>query len=337
MPGNLSPDYVLDQLKKGRLFPFYLFYGPNEFQLEKVLINIRETFIPEETREFNLQIFYAEKGDSRSAVPAHILDSARSLPFMSQHRLIIVRRTEALLDSSLDSFLSYLDNPVESTCLIFISLKPDFRKKFYKKLKDSGRAVFFKELYENQIVPWIKNTAKDLDLKMETQACAYLQQIVGNRLIDLYPELEKLSLRYGEMTIAIKEVRELAIHSRIYTIFELMDEISSKSLSKSISALNRFLEEDREAPIRIIGMLNRQIRLMWQIKSYLERGGSTNDMSKKLGLRDFQIKRLIQQSKNWKVEELERAIHLTYDADRRIKLGSPDAFVLENLLISLGN
>ena len=92
-------------------------------------------------------------------------------------------------------------------------------------------------------MPWIKRTAEDLGLNIETQACAYLQQIVGNSSMDLYSELEKLYVRYGSMNIGVDEVKELAIYSRIYTIFELMDEVSKKS-AKSLSLLNKFLEEE---------------------------------------------------------------------------------------------
>ncbi len=58
MPGDLPPDDVLKSLEKAQLAPYYLFYGPGEFRLEKVLDRIREGFIPESARDFNLEILY---------------------------------------------------------------------------------------------------------------------------------------------------------------------------------------------------------------------------------------------------------------------------------------
>jgi len=187
MPGDLTPEYVLKQLEKGQLSPVYLFYGPNEFLLERALSRIRETFIPETSRDFNFRIFYGDKTE-----PADIMDTARSLPFMSHSRLVIVRRTESLSPAALESYIPYLERPVESTCLIFVSSKTDFKRKFYRKIRELGQAVNFKKLSDRQVIPWIKKTAKELDLKIEDQACAYLQQLVGNRLMDLHAELEKL-------------------------------------------------------------------------------------------------------------------------------------------------
>jgi len=331
MPGDLTPEYVLTQLEKGKLFPFYLFYGSNEFLLERVLSRIRETFVPEATRDFNLRIFYGDKTE-----PADIIDTARSLPFMSDSRLIIVRRTESLSPAALESYIPYLDRPVASTCLIFISSKTDFKRKFYRKIRELGRAVNFKKLNDRQVIPWIKKTAKELDLNIEDQACAFLQQLVGNRLMDLHAELEKLSLSYGEKTVGMEEVRAVAVFSRIYTVFELMDEVSFKRGSESISVLNRFLEEEgNDGFLKVLGMLNRQIRLLWQAKTVIDKGGRTADVSRKIKLPPFLVSRIVQQSRHWKTDDFERAFHLFYKADGLLKSGAHGRMVLENLVLSL--
>jgi len=331
MPGDLTPEYVLKQLEKGKLSPVYLFYGPNEFRLERALRRIRETFIPETPRDFNLQIFYGDKTE-----PADIMDTARSLPFLSHNRLIIVRRTESLSPAALESYIPYLERPVESTCLIFVSSKTDFKRKFYRKMRELGQAVNFKKLSDRQVIPWIKKTAKELDLNIEDEACAYLQQLVGNRLMDLHAELEKLSLRYGEKVVGLEEVRAVAIFSRIYTVFELMDEVSFKRRGESISVLNRLLEEEgSDGYLKVLGMLNRQIRLLWQTKTVNDKGGGAADVSRKIKLPSFLVSRIVQQSKHWKTTEFERAFHLMYEADGLLKSGAHGRVVLENLVFSL--
>lgn len=336
MQGDLPPEYVITRLEKGELAPFYLFYGQSEFRLEKVLNKVRETLIPEEARDLNLHLFYGEKKADATDLIASIIDTARSLPFMSESRLVIVRRTEVFSASDLEGFIHYLDNPADSTCLIFVSLKPDFKRKFYRKIRKCGRAVNFRELNDRQVVPWIKETAKELGLNMDDQACAYLQQIVGNRLIDLHSELEKLSLRYGKAAVGMEQVRELAINSRIYTIFELMDEVSFKRPAGSLSVLKKFLEEeDKAGALRVIGMLNRQIRLLWQTKWTMEGGGRTPDVARKIQLPIDLTRKIVQQSERWSMDNLERAFHLLYEADGFLKSGSQGHLVLENVVLSL--
>lgn len=333
MAEDLHPEKILESLEKRQLAPFYLFYGPEEFSLEKVLDSIRTVFVSESARDFNLEVFY---GGEKTG-PAEIIDSARSLPFFSGNRLIIVRRTEKFSADELETFLPYLEKPSESTCLIFVSSRPDFRKSFYKKIKTVGRAVNFKELKEGQVVSWIKRTARELGLNMDGQACAYLNQIVGNRLRDLDAELEKLHLRHGNMTVGVDQVKELAIHSRVYTIFELMNKVSAKNCADSLDVLNRFLEEEdkRGGPLRVLGMLNRQIRMLWQTKSIVAKGGQTRDVAKKLGLPHFLASDFVKQSKYWTMGELERGLYLLYQTDALLKSASRPKPVLENLVYSL--
>lgn len=331
MPADLSPEQIVDLLKRGRLGKVYLFYGPGDFRIEKVLREIRETLIPESARDFNLQIFYG----GETTPPADITDAACSLPFLSPKRLIIVRRTENIPGSALESLIPYIENPVESTCLIFISSKTDFRKEFYKKIRSAGGAVHFKPLYDRQVMPWIKRFAGELGLNITEEGCAYLQAIVGNRLRDLYTEMEKLYLRHGNKTVGDEEIRELAINRRIYTIFELMDEISLRRRANSLAILNRYLEEEgRDAVFGIIGMLNRQIRLIIQAKSITEKGGRSADVAKKLQVQPFLANKVLQQAQNWRINDLEHALHLLYQADRHLKSGSQPRLILEHLLLS---
>ncbi len=93
----------MKQLQTGQLFPFYLFYGENKFLLERVLNEFRQTLIPAEARDFNLQVYYGGKGET--VHPSEIVDTARTFPFMSEKRLLIVRRTDTIPSAALEGFI----------------------------------------------------------------------------------------------------------------------------------------------------------------------------------------------------------------------------------------
>jgi DNA polymerase III subunit delta len=331
MAQDREPEVVLRQLRNGELNPVYLFYGESHFRLEKVLTEIRNTFVPENARDLNMQLFYG--GETQ---PSTILDAARSLPFMATNRLIIVRRAEKIAAASLESFLPYLEDPVPSTCLIFVMEKPNFRTRFSRKMREKGWSVEFRRLRDHEIVPWLLRTGKGMGIDLDGEASAFLFQMVGNRLQDLHAELEKLLLRYGEGKVGRKEVRDLAVFSRAYTVFELIDEISSRRAESSLLVLRRFLqEEDKTGALRVLGMLNRQIRLISHTKRVLEGGGKLSDLPKKVGIPGFLGKKIAQQSRKWEAEELEAALHLLYRSDGLLKRGSSERTVLETLVLQL--
>jgi DNA polymerase-3 subunit delta len=332
MSGDLRPEEALDQIGKGRFSPYYLFYGESEFLLEKVLETLIERAVPQTARDLNFRVFY---GDDEAAA-GDALDTARSLPFLSDRRLLVVRRTEKIGAARLDGFLPYLEDPVPSTCIVFVCGKPDFKRKFYQRIRQAGCAVHFARLQDRLLVPWIKKMAKDLGLEMEPEACLYLQQMVGNRLRDLYSELEKLSIRFGRARVGTEEVKALAVQGRSYTVFELVDAISFKKCGEALKVLSRFLEEeDREGVLKVLGMLNRQLRLLWDARALSESGSSPGVVAQKLQLYPSFGKKLVDQSKLWRPEAIEKGFELLYAADGRIKSGAPGPEVLSQLCLDL--
>jgi DNA polymerase-3 subunit delta len=332
MPAEATPETVLSHLREDRLKPLYFFYGPEDFRLEKVLSSIREQALPESARDFNLRVFDGEGGIN----PGNVLDTARSLPFLSARRLIILRRMEKVAASDLEAMIPYLENPVDTTCLILVAVKPDFRLKFFKKVRKAACTVHFKELTDGQAVPWIRASARKMGLHISQDACRHLHDIIGNRSRVLYTELEKLHLRHGDKEIGISEIKELSIFSRMYTIFELMDEISKREKSRSLSILNRYLEEEgKDAAFRIIGMLTRQIRIMFQAKALMTGKKPRNAMAAELGVPVFVIGKVLEQARRWEERDLRRALKLLYEVDGRLKSGAQAPIVLENFVLSM--
>lgn len=332
MSEDLRPENILEAAAKEQVAPFYLFYGPGEFRMERALATLRTLLVPEALRDFNLEVLYGDE----PIEPEQVLHKASSLPFLGQRRLILLRRTEAFNDGQLERFLPYLEKPSPSTCLIFISARTNFNTKFYRKFRDRGVAVLFDELKGNKVVSWIEKTAsEDLGMTLDREACAYLHAVMGNRLRELYSELEKLRLRYGE-SVSVDQVKESVIHSRVYTVFELLDAVSMKGCGSSLRILKRYLEEEdpRQGPLGLISMLNRQIRLLWQAKGVLSKRGGAQEVQKKTGLPGFLAKKLLEQASGWTEKELRAALERLQWSDDRIKSGSSAKPILESLFLS---
>lgn len=331
---DLSPYSFKDFLKNKSLAPFYVFYGPEEFWIEITLEKIKDGLISQSARDFNLETFY---GGEISA--AEIISRARSIPFMSSHRLIIVRDTEKFIQADLDTFYAYLDNPVDTACIIWVSEKLDLRNKFFKKIREYHRAVNFRKLTEQQIYMWIGQCAKDQGLILGKDSSAFLYQMIGNSLRDIYNEIVKLSIRYPKGNIGIEEIKELAIFSKLFTIFELVDYLFTRDLSHSLEALKRFFETQGRESKKLLGllqMLARQIRLILAAKSLKALHGDKKNMVQELRhLPDFVIKKCISQGKLWQENELYASLDHIYKADELIKSGSKGDVIVENLIFRL--
>ncbi|MFW6115235.1 MAG: DNA polymerase III subunit delta [Thermodesulfobacteriota bacterium] len=330
----LAPERFLRSLKAGSIEPFYLFYGPEEFWAELILEETKKRLVPDSAKDFNLEILYA---DDVSA--PEVLNRARLVPFLSPKRLIIVRNTEHYSPGDRELFLSYLDNPLESTCIIFVTRAGEFKGPFYKRCLDSGRAVNFKKLTERQAYGWMHKRAKELEIEIDREAAGILYQMVGSSLRDLYSELWKLSVRFPQSLIGMEQIKDLATFRRLFTVFELVDYVSHKDAAHAMEILHRLFEtqgQESKTILGILGMVARQIRLISRTKAGLrQEKGRKAVMDRLKPLPAFVIEKCIAQEKLWKEKELGHALCQIYDADGLIRTGSRGDIILENLLLRL--
>ncbi len=332
MQKDLYPETVLLHLKKGELSPYYLFYGDNEFQKARIIDELRKSLIEEELRQFNFRIIY---GDELSDI-SPILEFARSSPFMSKMKLLVVRSTEKIKVSLLERLLDYLKNPSSSACIIFSAKKPDFENGFFKYIKEKGKAVNFRQFNEQQALSWIKSKAKDMGMEIEDEACYLLYQSVGNNLDELSSELEKL-LCYGKRRIGIEEVKEIVSSSRDFTIFELIDSLFARNLSETLKILKSYMErEGKDKALATVGMIIRQLRLIQEAKDIVKKGGDVKKIEKELQIHSFLAKKIFEQSKHWNEKEIDNAFSQLYRADSLIKSTSiSPQLILEQVIIEM--
>src|SRR3954453_4248977 len=81
--------------------------------------------------------------DGRDAAVAALLNAAGSPPFMTAHRVVVARDAGALLAGDIDGILRYLDDPLDTTILVFVAgggtMPPALTKKL-KEIKAEERA-----------------------------------------------------------------------------------------------------------------------------------------------------------------------------------------------------
>jgi len=332
--GDLTPESVLSALNKGALAPFYLFYGPEDLWLEITLDAIKKALIPESLKEFNVETLYGGEISS-----AEIINRASLLPFMSARRLIIVRATQNFTKGELDRFVPYVENPVDSTCIIWVWAKTELSHVLWKQCRELGRAVHFRKLSDRQVYSWIQKRADELGLVIERDAAAFLNQAVGNSLRDLFSELSKLSLRHPNSRIGVEQIKELTTFSKLFTVFDVVDFVGRRDAPRAMRALTRLFDaqgRDSSSVLGILGMLARQIRLLLKTKEGLKGTGRKGRVAEKLRpLPQFVIEKCIAQEKVWDEGELEKALLEFYDADGLIRTGSRGDLVVESLIFRL--
>ncbi|GAK61251.1 DNA polymerase III, delta subunit [Candidatus Vecturithrix granuli] len=323
---------LLKHLDQGMIKPVYLFQGQETFLIEECVERLKQTLIPPESADFNV-----DKFAGKDMVAADVLDLAQTIPFLSKWRLIIVTDIDDLSAEAQKQMLPYLSHPNPSTCLVFTGSKLDSRTKFAQVLKKAGEIVQFWKLFDRDLPQWISARAKLYGCRISLQTAAYLSEVVGNELRQLDNELKKVVAYASDKELTPAVVERVVGNVRERDIFEMIDAVSTGNLVDALRILRQLLTEGEE-PLKILALLSRQFRLLWKTKVHLveQKSLSVTQIANKIGVSPKLAENLQKQVQRFSQIKLKQGLKRLYEVDLALKssTNSPN-ILLEDLLIDL--
>ena len=343
----MSPADIIKEIKSGKISPIYLLFGEEKYIIEDSLKQITELIVDPSAEDFNLNRY-----DASVHSVVEVLDSARTLPFMSDRRIIIVKgikpkarkeegeeEEEGKEESFIDSLylINYLESPYKESCIIFVSheAKMDQRKKFYKNIQKNGKILNCQKLNLKGAVAWLKKRTESKGFKIDYTAAEELAETCNNNLKRIESELEKIFLYSGkDRVINSDTVCTVAGNNKIDSIFDLTKTIGNKDLKLSLDKMENLLSHGTH-PLPILAMISRQFRLIWQAKALSNKNTPKNEIAKRIGAHPFFVGEYISQTKNFSQEDLVYVFERLLEADIEIKSAGRPRLSIESLIMDL--
>lgn len=324
---------ILKEIKSGKIFPLYLFFGHEELLLKDTLNEAINLLIDSSSRDFNFNSYSAEDSS-----PAEVLDTIRTLPCMVERRVVVLKKVDAAKQSYIDneSFLNYLKSPFEETCLILTAREMDKRKKFFTIISKTGKTVHFPKLKSYQSVKWILRRTKAKGYQIESSAAEYMAEAFDNNLQRIENELEKIFLYSGDVKlISLDTVQLVAGNPKVDSIFALTDAIGAKNIDSSLGKIENLLSHGA-LPVQALGMITRQFRLIWETRVLTEKGTSSSQISGKIGVPPYFVGEIISQAKKFTLENLKYIFQRLLKTDIELKSsGRAPGLIMDSLVIDL--
>ena len=329
---NKFPNYddFIDATKGKNYAPVYLFIGEEDYLSEKCVDRVICDLLTTDTKAFNLDIVYGSKADA-SQVMAH----AASFPMMSDRRVVVIKEFDKLLsDESVKELVSaYIARPLDSTCLVLVAEKADFRTKPFTDLKKNSAVYSFNPLYDNQIPAWIAARCKTMGKEVDIEACRLMQAYIGNSLRSIQNELDKLFTYLGERTlVTLEDVADVVGVSRGFTVFDLQNAIGRKNIAEAMRIVKR-MTETGEAPQLSIIMLTRYFSLVWKVQDMLKHGESETEIIAATRISPYYFKNYAEAARRFSSSQIENSFGVLLDADIQLKSTSPDPNHLMEMLV----
>ena len=313
MPVRNSRD-LTQALKKGQIEPVYFLFGPETYLRDEAARMISdEAMRGTLLREFNDSTFNLTSDDARDAIAA-----AEQLPMMSQRRVVRIKNLGKLKEADEEVLLSYVNRPVETSVVLFITEEIDKRKKLAKLLM-AGAAFEFQPLKLNELQAWIRSYLKDLTAEIEPQALQRILETVTSDLHTLANELNKLAaaaLPTGRITTEL--VQSLVGRSREHMNWELSDHIISRNRKGALKTLKDLLDDGVE-PLLLIGLIAGTYRRMALAKALLSQGASPATIFSEVRMPPFKQRDYLALLNRVDSERLARTIRRVAETDLAIK------------------
>lgn len=302
---------LLSKIQKEEFSPFYLLSGMEPYYIDAVLTAIENKLVEETARDFDFSQFYGKE-----AIATEIIETAKRYPMMSKYNVVVVKEAQFMHASEHDTLAAYAAQPMPQTVVVFCYKNKDFdkRKKLYKAVAKTGEILTVKPLYDNQLIPWINNRAKNLQLDILPDATALLASYTGANLSRLDSELKKLkiTLSQGEV-VNLEHIEKHVGVSKAFNSFELQKAIGAGQFAKAFQIIQHLNRNPKEHPLVVIlATLHNYFQKLLLIK-----GG--RNQPKQLGISPFFFKEYQAAANRFSMRQITLAMEHILDADLKSK------------------
>ena len=309
-----SPKDLSQSLKNGTIAPVYFLFGPEACLRDRAARAIADEALRGTLlREFNESSFNLLTDDVRSAMAI-----AEQLPMMSDRRVVLIRNFSRVREADEEVLLNYLNRPVETSVLVFVTDDIDKRKKLAKSLM-AGAAFEFQPLRTNELQSWLRSRLKKLEVDIEPQAQQRILEMVTSDLHTLTNELDKLAaaaLPSGRITLEL--VDQLISRSREHMNWELSDHLVAGNRRAALKTLRDLLDDGVE-PVLLIGLIAGTYRRMAMARELLSRGASPAEIFREVRMPPFKQTAYLSMLRGSDSKALARKIQRVAEADLAIK------------------
>ena len=326
----------IEQDIKGNTYKsLYLLYGEEDFLRQQMKYKLKEAIVGND-ESMNYAYYEGKKTEFKD-----VIAFADTMPFFAEKRLVIVENVleksksaaKEEKGSSLEEWTAYLEHVPEHTCVVLVEKEIDKRSRIYKVCKKYGYVADLDLQKEEALVQWVKKWLAEHNQAMSDADIHYFLGRVTNQMSMIQNELEKLSSYcQGQPLIAKEQIDLLATQTVENRIFDMID---AATRADSLRAFQLYYDllALKEAPMKILVLLTRQINIILQIKDHMRLRHANAEIAKEVGVPPFVVNKNGMVAKQISYQKLKQLLNIAVQLDEDIKLGKiKDNIAVEMLL-----
>jgi len=270
---------------------------------------------------------------------ADVLDELRTLPFLADRRVVLIRKADDFIsrDRNRQLLEKYFDAPCPTGILVVIVRSWPSNTRLARKLKKVGVLISVTPPKRQELPRRLcEYTREAHDMNLNRDAAELLVDLAGDDLTRLYREIDKLALfAEGAKTITPEHIEQLTGHNRMFGAFEVIDAILTGDPAGATDRLRRMFAEDKSTEYTVVGAFAFHLRRMFQAKVLLDKGTHPKQISNSLRIWSHKD-RFFSQIRQMPLQRIGEYLKRLGQTDHAIKTGRTKAPVaMEQLVLEL--
>lgn len=307
--------------------------GPEVFLKQEAIQDIIRRVLGNADRALSLSEY---DGASAGLPLADVLDDARTLPFLAEKRLVMVRDADSFITRYRSELEEYLDNPSPNGVLLLECKSFPATTRLYKRAQAIGEIIKCEAIKPRTVPGWLADRArKSHGVQIDPRAATLLQDLVGNELGLLDAELEKLALFVGDRKrVVVADVEALVGQHREEKVWDILSAVAAGDQARAIGLWEEVWQTDRAAPGRAIAGIAFTVRRLLTAKRAQQAGAPISELARML-MRWNDEAGVRSELAAFSLQQLERMLCSLLEADVAAKSGgasvqsSIEAFIIE--------
>ena len=281
------------------LLPVYLLAGSDRPKVARALRRLRSHFGDE-----SIEQLLADVAGGAEAVAA--CNALGLFAGEDGGRLVIVEGVERWKKADVEAVVDYLGDPVPGAVLALIAHEAPKSDALAKAVAATGQVLAFDAPKPRDLPAWARAQFERLGATADPDAARALVEIVGDDLVALATEADKITIWAGGHPITRADVEALAAPAREATAWAITDAWGERDGAALIAAAEAELE--RREPFAIAVRLTAHVTLVRSVKLLAAEGVGARDIAKRVKVHEFRVRKAIGHADRYSQEELDAAL-----------------------------
>ncbi|MBB6630485.1 DNA polymerase III subunit delta [Clostridium algidicarnis] len=301
----------------------YILYGEDEALIQDIVSTIIKDTLDPSFLDLNLlRIDGIKEG-------FEVIENAtETLPFMSEKKVVEVYRAEFLSwekdkkgEQTFKKIAKYIDTLPDHCILILYYVFKEQRDKItpeVNRIKGDVAVVKVDKLKGEKLYKKVENIFIQNGKPIGKIELRFFVDNVDNNMRIINNEIDKLISYTEGRNITKQDILDLFSQKSEKDIFNMVDFLSQKRPEKATNILNELIFKG-EKENYILSMIERQFKILFNLKLGMSKGKSKEILSRELKLNIYICDKMMHQSEKFSFKQLKRCMELCINSERNLK------------------